>query len=319
MKRYIAKSGQKITIEIERSADVRSRRSQPLNPKGILTARRDEDYQARRLAGGLTIYDLGMIFADGEYHDIDSQLIKPWQNLGGVGTPFTAPLDAADYAARDALALANLATAAQIKPDYTEHIGGFMNFGEDTVLMGEPSAVWSSKGLKVTDAQLAAETVEIGFALGSNTFDRVRFKGEGANKITSVFDYDADPAEFELRKKDKIYLVPLYNRSYLEQSLPDHDGFANVVHKLNSFHFFIPRERLLAGESPFDIESDSLPNARVMRSTQTTFGGVFTNSEQPASIYVGPTNLSISTETTPEGFLVAIVRRGEAMFYVWKN
>jgi hypothetical protein len=256
---------------------------------------------------------------DDVYADIDSQLIKAWTNLGGSGIPDTLVLDDADFDVRDALCLANLATAAQLLPAYTEFIPGYFQFDDESV----PIANSGAKGLRVTSAQLAADEISLSFGASGNFFDDIIFKGAGANKITDVYDYAAEAVGFNLGTKDKIYLVPVYCHSYKEENFDDHGGFYNFIQQLNSFHLFMPRVSLLAGVLPTEIDSKDLPNARVMRSTQEEFGGTFTNSEQPASAFESDSTLSIShvvpADVTREGFLVAVIKRGEQTFYVWKD
>jgi hypothetical protein len=324
VKKYSVKPGQKITIEINRPGKVPGPKSQVSSPKGLLTARRDEDYQARRIQpGGILFYDIGLTQIGDVYSDIDSQLIKDWTNTGGSGIPFPLPLDDADFDIRDALILTNLDTAAQIKPEYTEIIPGALTFDDDDVLLSTASGNWSSKGFKATPEQLAADTISIYFDRGDgNYFDQIILKGDGANKITATNSYDADPADYTLQKKDKIYLVPVYCLSLLDELFSDHLGFFNFIQQLNYFWMFFPRAPLLAGTAPAEIDGKDLPNSRVMRSTQTTFGGTFTNTELPAPDFESASTNSLghsSFEDTPEGFLVAIIKQGTETFYVWKS
>lgn len=288
-----------------------------------MTGQRESDYPARRLSGGITFYDLGMILVDGEYQDIDSQLIKDFSNMSGSGLPFPLPLTDADFAVRDALVLANLETAVQIKTEYTEVIAGYAEFDDDFVSINEPSSVWTNKGLKTTQQQLAADEIRFVFGFARRYFDHIVIKGEQANKITAEYDYAADAADYDLQKNDKIYLVPTYCRSFLDEMFSNYEGFFNFIQQLNYFWLFFPRTPLLNGITADEIDGKDLPNARVMRSTQTTFGGTFTNSAQSASAYVSDSTDSIfhqaPADSTREGFLVAIIKQGNQTFYVWKD
>jgi hypothetical protein len=233
------------------------------------------------------------------------------------------PLDDDDFTVRDALILTNVETAAPVTPDFTTVVPGVIVFDGDEVFLSSASENWSAKGFKPTTVQLAADTISINFGFSSgNYFDQIILKGDGANKITATNSYDADAVEYTLQKKDKIYLVPVFCRSYLIETFDDHLGFFNFIQQLNYFWMFFPRLPLLSGTAPEDIDGKDLPNARVMRSTQTSFGGTFTNTELAASDFESTSTNSLfnsSFEDTPEGFLVAIIKQGENTFYVWKT
>ncbi len=322
-KKFIVKPGEKVTIEINRPDKASSPKSKVRSPKGLLTSPRDDDYQARRIQpGGLQFFDLGLVKTGDVLADIDSQLIGDWTNLGGVGLPL--PEDIPDrFETRDALVLTNVATAAPINPAYTTRIGALLGFDDDAIILSDADSQWSDKGFKATSAQLAAAEIifDFGFTTGFY-FDQIKIKGSGANKITAVYSFEAEAADYTLRKNDKFYLVPVYCWSFLDEDFADHLGFFNFYQQLNNFFLFFPRVPVLGGTDMFDIDAKTLPNARVERSTQSTFGGTFTNSEQPASAFESDATNSLShgtSEFTPEGFLVAIIKQGTDTFYVWKN
>lgn len=323
MKKYIARPGEKVTIEINRQT-AQKPKNKIQSPKGLLSRRRESDYQARRLPkGGITFYDLGLTFSESGYVDIESQVLKDWTNTGGDGLPFAPPLDDADFAERDARVLANFPSAAQIKPAYTTIISLNLDFDDQSVILSTPGAGWSNSGFAPTNGQINAS--RIAFSSGNpDFFDSFVIQGDDANKITSVYDYAAAPVTgFRLQKQDKIYLVPVLCRSYAIETFSDHLGFFNFVQQLNAFWLFFPRAPLLAGLTPFDIDGKDLENARVMRSTQNTFGVPFINTAQPPEAFESSSVNSIVHElpadTTRTGFLVAVIRRGESLFYVWKS
>ncbi|MBS1797469.1 MAG: hypothetical protein JSS81_26840 [Acidobacteria bacterium] len=322
MKKYTVKPGQRVTIEINRKSEVRSSKYQAQSPKGLLAAARPEDYPARRIRpGGIMFYDLGLAKTGDVLSDIDSQIVKAWTNTGGSGLPYTPPLDDSDYEGRDALVLSNLAQAAPITPEFTEIIPAALTFGDETVYLTAGTSSWSAKGFRATPAQLSRDSISIYFGFGDGKyFDQIVLKGDGANKITSENSYAADPVPYTLKKDDKIYLVPVFCLSFLQEEFDDHLGFFHFVQQLNSFWMFFPRMPILNGTAPDDVDGKTLANARVMRSTQSSFGGSFTNTEQPASAFESASTNSLSISTlTPAGFLVAVIKQGEQTFYVWKN
>jgi hypothetical protein len=79
VKKYTVKPGQKVTIEINRRDKVSSSKFQVPGSKGLLTTRREEDYQARRdQPGGIMFFDLGLTQIGEAVTEIDSQLINHW-------------------------------------------------------------------------------------------------------------------------------------------------------------------------------------------------------------------------------------------------
>ena len=326
--KFTAKPGAQITIEITRQTPAKSSPAQNGRPRSLIETRREEDYQARRKSGGILIYDLGMTETANIYSDLDSTLLKPYTNTGGGGLPFPLPLDNADFAVRDALILANLETAAQIKPKYTAHIAGSIAFDDtDSVTMQEETSLWTNKGVKVTAAQAAANVISIYFASVNGVqdyfFEPLVLGGSGGDKITNIYDFTAAAVSFRLSVKAKIYLVPRYVHSFKDEFLDNRPGFYQIVHQLNSFWLFFPRALMVEGGlAYYQVDSKLLPHSRVMRSTQTQFQGTFTNTELSASAFEGSGVNAIfrtSADDTRSGFLKAIIKQGEETFYVWKS
>jgi hypothetical protein len=214
-KKYIARAGQKVTIEINRG-QVLSPKLKLKRPKGLLDFRRDDDYQARRLKKKFTyrLIDLGRL-------------------ASGADIPFSfAPavtLDAKKYPTATAAFTAAQWTALQayvLAQEPGELINDFREITETEVekyevqirdktgtlrtLAPDETYNFSSYGFEYRDGVLkfdgSIEIYNIRSTLCASVFPEELIGDE--LKITAAADPEADAAPFNYKKTTDWFLMP---------------------------------------------------------------------------------------------------------------
>ena len=307
--------GEEIVIRVPRHKKPDGGRiSSPNERGGIIRNRKEDDYLARRLNKKLiNFYDLGQILIDGAWQDIFFQIIKDWI-LGGI--PFVEELTETDFTSRDALILGNGTERARRieKPHGTAFEMRVSGIGF-TELLNADNPKWTSSGLRLTGEQLAADYFTIGFtsSFDSTFFTSFILTGPEKNKITASPSPSAESVAFTPQKTDTYYLVPALARSEGITDTNDESlGYPREILQLNYFYTVRPRTQFLAGNT---LDHRLLPNARLMKTTQNSFGGAFSYAEALPSLF---TETGEFSENEPlSGSLLAIIKQGNQLFYVW--
>jgi hypothetical protein len=216
-KKFTIKSGGRVIIEINFSREVQSSKSKVQSPKGLIGARREEDYLARRTQDGyINFYDLGQYLVD-DYWETQGAFFQQILSRGEYETVVNDPNEAGMLDALDELNAAILDVPLEnFETNFFKILKGLTEF-ERTIKVkfpreGDPDyeddlrnvEEWTEKGLKLDSDQAADLIIKPQGALyGTNdlTFEN--------HKFTSVPDYEADEVEFLPTPKMDIFLMPV--------------------------------------------------------------------------------------------------------------
>jgi hypothetical protein len=319
-KKYKISSGERITIEINRQISavnqpvLQSRKKAALG-RGIIRSRRNNDYLSRRRRGGfINFYDLGQKKISGVWQNVDFSIIPPWI-LANI--PFVRALDSDDYALRDSAILdLPMGDGRRIEQIHAEKFvivaSGLVEgvYFEEHLNSENPN--WTASGLKLTTAQLAATDFSISFSF-SGFFQNFVLTGEAKNKITRLPDASADAVDFAPGANMIFYLPPAMAKTAGDYFAEPTEEYSTYLQQLNYFYQFRERVGFLN-----DIETNhkTLDGARLMLTTQLVFAGPFSHAAGSAADYAGAADFS--EVEMPEGFLLAIIKQNNQIFYVWK-
>lgn len=355
---FKVKKGSRVVIEVAKPRNEASlpRRQPTSQSKGIIKSRREPEYLTRRkkTPKGIRIFDLGRLAAGADI----SFLFQPDFDFVdfGIGFGFSASSDFPEaFELRDEM-LTEMVSGNNFEAAFFEikqADGDFytLQWGDgmgDLVMLDTDSDRWRAGGIGLNRNGYNIQTLYI-------AGEAYEFRNQFFNpillfysKVTSVFDYNADPVSFAFGDDDKIFLMPALPTFAAHTLFSTDERFLG-----NDFRFGL-RNYYLADTTPAVDPSDSdasesdpsnysnayqaiqyhagLPNARCYRRVLT--GSVTTWSEiEPEEILPDPP-FQPTTETVDgfylieakvgrsfpsNGTLLAIVKRGGQLFYIWQN
>jgi hypothetical protein len=271
MKKYIARPGQKVTIEIHRKAKVQSPKSKVQSRKGIIPLRREDDYLARR-GGGiyLNFYDFGQFTEDGvSWQEFDWVVSKTINTDTGQHVIDLAQLSLTDWdALKDQIFATDKNEWKNVfrKFEYEKaerygidiYLGKLSTLDNPTIdeskyfpvgrdasrhyIQWEKSAdliagtQWTEKGLRIKKKQT---TEAFTLLTHSGFINLISFNSSKTFKVTSEPDYDAEEVEFIVDASTDFYLVPMFTIEYAIDQTSSAELYLNLLYSPLERNFFI--------------------------------------------------------------------------------
>lgn len=345
----ILKKGENAIIEILSESESHSSN---LRKKGLISRRRTEDYLPRRKpkTSGLKFYDLGYIQGE-PYFDL------PFSSLPTLENNFASPVRAVnrdDYEARDSFLFDftppedYAATFSQIIKTQGTIYDLRVSNGVTTFILNSSSDKWNDQNLIVLDASFFSQSV-FEIICPNQFFHSFKLKGTGRNKITTVFDFNADDfTTFIPTKTMTIYLLPelIFSVGQAINGTPNY--------RLNYFYTIFNRAmffNLMDDFYGYEINgtwtgnpSDSTNYLKAWQATLVqkaktsarAFNNSFANpnivnmnlSDYPPAYYTTPpavpsgggflTAVMANATPVPNEALLAIIKQGSQYYYIWK-
>lgn len=249
-KKIIIRRGERLTIEVNRRR--RPEAAQATESRGLIRARRADDYSPRRIkAGGfIEIYDLGYILSGASYETHSWYRHQAQSTLSNGQVTFENDFILDYHKEKDAAVLATIDDAFKISPEANEALYSLGFYIEDEFFPLEDLG-FNASGVELSPAQLSANYLAL-YSPSNDLFYSVNFNGDTPNLVTAEFDPESEPVSFNLSAGDKIYLSPAVHASRgLSQTsgnMPPHEDFDKYLNF--TWHIF-PREIYLDEENPF--------------------------------------------------------------------
>lgn len=307
MKKLTIKSGDKITVEINRQAQPDKQKfAGHLSPKGLIQMRREDDYSPRRKKKGgfINFYDLGY-YARDDYYEYFSQVSEavftPNEDAqpnidfvpGDIEAKF-AEIETAIFATPTSEFPAKFFKIYKGNPDFERVVKAAYSGTAENTLDNLPE--WKAEGLQLDDSQLSTLVVKPLEYLYSA--DVLNLGAMENLKATLTRDYNADAVEFTPAKSMDVFLMPTMVVSQqfanYRNGLVDTGVFVDYVEQHDYLNYnaqLFPREivlgqllDLLDGFDSLDYYRQSyqlgeimklLDHARAFRYTRTPSGGSY--------------------------------------------
>jgi len=354
-KKFTLPSGGKVIIEINNPPEIQNPKSKIQNAKGLIAARREDEYLPRRLQKKfINFYDLGRMKVGGVYVDIEFY-IESTYTTDASGSIFFSELTVANHNALADLVLTggveNLAANAYKIP-YGE--GNVFNaivqgatFSRSTSGTPETNLFWTAQGLKLTAGELSADDYRV-TSQHNSIWTGVNLTGAFKNKITAVRDYNAAAVVFTPRASDDYFYMPRLMRVFgsAQETGATHnytDSFrifprvTDLIFPSNTFYSSAVDDSWASGQSVGiytnikRIVAELKARAHLPKSFKQTPDGanVLTTpqvpSDFPTSANFGESpgagasffSAGFQYDNPPVGVLLMIIRQGTFFFYVW--
>lgn len=367
-KTFRVKNGERIEIEVGGGGDNRAAEIVPYKSQSILRKRKQPDYLPRRSRpSGIRIFDLAR-FADGSEIDF---LINPILDLTSESSFDEIKLPKfSDFAARDQFIfdLIENESFESVFYEIKQADGDFYRIalsdnenGDNPEYLTSDSTRWTERGFKMPDnlTILYLDSNED----GQNQEWRINLVSpiyliDGLQKVTNVYDFEADAVDFEFQKSDVIFWMPRLSahRVFVEYPNPTGSDFGDFERSLGNQFRFAPRQYYL--ENGIDPEVDPTISSVIASypaedyaaaraaalwhqnnlTNQRCYEGYYdyaanewnySEIEPPDVLPVPPFGVAPSAAVNitcnilgfyeENGTLVAIVKRGNNFFYLWRT
>lgn len=350
-KKYLIKKGKKVTIEIDRAGQ-KNQKHAPKIPKGLISSRRENDYQARRLSfGNINFYDCGQIKSGEVWLDIGWQKIPNWTFISSNTYLEVDELTLSDW--QDLIDYLMLVSFEDFPATYRklEYADAFrygiqIYNGTDFFSLAASNPKWTTSGLKVP---LSSANFNLLAGSAFNTFGDIS-PTNISYKITSEFDYAAQAVSLSFNKPTDFFLVPMIicesatSRIRFDGTLT---GYLNYIYRPASRETFLDNPLLNAAlPNPYftyrSLSGVPVPDTSLIfdeilallasRSgarhfkvgTGSAAVGDFPNGDD---IFFDGDGAAISTAdlidgakaTVPEGGLLAFIKQGANWYYLWQS
>lgn len=212
-KKFTIKPGSKVIIEINSQSKVPGSRFQVQTAKGLIAARREDEYLPRRLKSAkfITFYDLGFKYNEEDgFADVDYSIAPTIGSTNSSSPQAAQPTKAQiDQFAAHILTpgVENLAANYyRLSVESATHNAVTIAYDSANINLGAGYQTnWGDNGLKLFDDLKNAANITF-FPNYNYSF---KVKGSSANKITSVNNYAASAVSYTIGESDKFYLMPL--------------------------------------------------------------------------------------------------------------